>query len=1143
MFFEDKLPKNKDINYLEDKESKHPLLQLIYNTKQNKKVDESSNILISPNSSKYNSSSSLLLKNKNKNEKNDPQNNVENSQNKIKKNSKNNNNINIEESNNVDSKSNNSSNVSISYYNKRNNNEEKLTKIIDFSSDFSNNSETKNNMKENQFSLMRQKSTITSNNLMFPKICKPNNIEKDGEYNTIVNLKYNPQNLINNQNYNNNSIYISEPKKSNYSFLQKFNENKTKYQKSIEFCLLRNKISNNSYNSRFLTFSTSNKISFKNSEKNTELKGNLNTIETDNSNKLKNSLFLRNNFEKGEINNKIFNRRKSVNFNYKPSLLKLKRKNNNFPENIVNNQLTLNKSKKNIFFSLPKNEKLISKSVLNKFNDDTISISPILKERVNIKRLTIKKSNKIVKKMMGLGEIKETNDKNIKKNTNNNINNINSIENLNNIKRNEANFRYPYRRDKGKRMTQVYDNNFSFFNNLLDRKYEIINNNNNKNIDNLKKHFNENKKSIRKNIKHFTIMNIVNKNSKAYKLILQNQIKSNNFSLINKKSNDKNFLVKENFSSRSESFSSSGNSENTIILIHKKENYNPFESRNIFDNYTMDKDEEKYINKKRTKLIDEAIEDNKSSYLFNIYNEELKNYFIKNCVVDKITENIFKDFEPLENKVESKKESEQKIKNCIKTSFNQILKKSHKYLNSFEKTINLGKSLIKEENIKIELKINSKYFLDTSHIYKELLKQFELKWNNKKTKEYYYKRMLQVFSLGKKSKSQKLFYHNRKGEKKKKTLEKIDKDFYLYKERIKKFINLNINSLHLRLMDYNKEIIDIDRKSRFNSKQMINISKYYKNQSKALNSKLILSRPNIKMSIFRNSRENTSKITRKRRTSEDGGENKKLSNFLKIQKEFGLNGKNESFAKFAKLYRISIKPKLSSKLDYIIKKFKEEFNEKKNKDAVSQKELLFNQAKNDLDNYNILKNREMFSYTINNQFDIGKRFSKMFNLKKNKILLDKKLKIDSMTIKFAGIDQLTKEASLIKTQEMENDLPDMKFFEKIVHFFQKRNISKFEDLVQSRPEAFNKIVNKQEFTTGNTLLIYATQYNLKSVIELLLLKGADPNIQNKFGNSALHLAYNNDNVFIINLLIEHGADTKLKNCNRILPWQMSKFIN
>jgi len=1127
MFLEDKLPKNKDINYLEDKESKHPLLQFIYNIKEHKKFDENSYISLSPKSSKFNSFTSLFLKNKNK------KNNFEENQSKLKKNSKNNNSK-IEESNSIDNKSNNSSNISVSFSNNKNKNEEKLTKIIDFSSDFSNNSEIKNNMNENRLSLMRQKSTPTSNNLLFPKIGNHNTIKKEEEYNTIANLKYNPQSLINNQKYNNNSIYISEPNKGNYSFFQKFNDNKTKYQKSIEFCLLRNKINNNSYNSRFLTFSTSNKISdFKNSEKSIELKENLNTIETDNSNKLKNSLFYKNIIEKGEINNKILNRRKSVNFNYQPNLLKLEGINNSIPQNIVNNQLSFNKSKKNLFLSLPKNEKLKSKQVLNQFNADTISISPILKERVNIKRLTIKKSNKILKKMMGFGEIKQSNDNIIN-------NNINSINNLNNIKKSESNFRYPYRRDKGKRMTQIYENNFNFFNHLLDRKYEIINNKKktNNNFDNLKKNFIENKENVRKRIKHFTIMNSVNKNNMTNKLIFPNQLKINKSNLINQKSIDKNYFVKEIISSRSESFASSENSENTIILIHKKED-NLFDNRNLIDKY----DEEEYLKKKRTKLINETIEDNTSSYLFNIYNEELKNYFIKNCVVDKITENIFKDFEPLENKVETKKESEQKINNYIKTSFNQILKKSHKYLNSCEKAINFGKSFIKEKNVKIELKIYSKYFLDTSLIYQELLKQFELKWYSKKTKEYYYKKMLQVFSLEKKSNSQKYFYHNRKGKKREKTLEKIDKDFYLYKERIKKDINLNINTFHLRLMNYAKTKIDKGRKSKFNSKQMINTSKFYKNQSNALNSKTILSHPNIKLSLFRNSRENTFKMVRKRRTSEDGGENKKLSNFLKIQKEFGFNGKTESFNKFAKLYRISLKPKHSSKLDYIVQKFKEEFIEKKNKAVISEKELLFNQAKNDIDNYNILKNRKIFSYTINNQINIGKKFSRLFNLKKNKLQLDKKLKIDSMTIKFAGIDQLTKEAALIKTQEMENDLPDVKLFEKIVTYFHKRRISKFENLVNNRAEAFNKIVNKQEFTTGNTLLIYATQYNLKSVVELLLLKGADPNIQNKFGNSALHLAYKNDNVFIINLLIEHGADTKLKNSNRILPWQMSKFIN
>ena len=239
MFLEEMLPKNKDINYLEDKESKHPLLQLIYNTKEQKKVDENSSISISHKSSKYHSFTSLYLKNKNKNENNDPQNTVENNQSKLKNN------------NSVINKSNNSINVNNSFNNKKNNNAEKITKIIDFSSDFSNNSEDKNNMKENKFDLMREKPTPTENNLLFPKIGNPSNIKKEREYNPIVNLKKNPQNFINNQQYNNNSIYISEPKIGNYSFFQKFNNDKTKYQKSIEFCLLRNKISNNSYNSDF----------------------------------------------------------------------------------------------------------------------------------------------------------------------------------------------------------------------------------------------------------------------------------------------------------------------------------------------------------------------------------------------------------------------------------------------------------------------------------------------------------------------------------------------------------------------------------------------------------------------------------------------------------------------------------------------------------------------------------------------------------------------------------------------------------------------------------------------------------------------------------------------------------------------------
>ena len=147
-----------------------------------------------------------------------------------------------------------------------------------------------------------------------------------------------------------------------------------------------------------------------------------------------------------------------------------------------------------------------------------------------------------------------------------------------------------------------------------------------------------------------------------------------------------------------------------------------------------------------------------------------------------------------------------------------------------------------------------------------------------------------------------------------------------------------------------------------------------------------------------------------------------------------------------------------------------------------------------------------------------------------------------MTIKFAGIDQLTKEASLIKTHEIEKDLPDVKLFDEFASAIQRRKINQFDILIQKKEEGFNRIINKQEISTGNTLLIYATLNNLKSLVELLLLKGANPNIQNKFGNTPLHIAFKNDNAFIVNLLFEYGADKKIKNSNGLFPWQMSKSI-
>ena len=141
------------------------------------------------------------------------------------------------------------------------------------------------------------------------------------------------------------------------------------------------------------------------------------------------------------------------------------------------------------------------------------------------------------------------------------------------------------------------------------------------------------------------------------------------------------------------------------------------------------------------------------------------------------------------------------------------------------------------------------------------------------------------------------------------------------------------------------------------------------------------------------------------------------------------------------------------------------------------------------------------------------------------------------------IDKITGKSSLIKAIEEEKDSPEIKLFDEIVSSLQNRKISTFNELFEDEEENILKIINYKEFSSGNTMLIYAIKNNLKSAVELLLLKGADPNIQNKFGNSALHEAYMNGNPYIINLLLEYDADEQLRNNKGLYPWQFEKNNN
>ena len=1062
MLLEDKIPKNKNINSLEIKEAKHPLLQLLYN---NKRKDGHNKIQIkdNKNAKKFKFSDLLNLKYRRKSIsyiKEIKLNNITPKKNKIN----NNDNLSEYKLNNSNSFSCNSSKSESKE--EKNNKNGQLNNIKNIK---------KINLSKNPvFNERKDISILPDTNIIFPNLTQSKNLfnlkkkPKDGNI-----FEHNKESdfLHNNINFNNKTIFVSEAKSFRHNNNQKFFGDKVLCQKTVEFSLLMNKSPKNSFKNLTLKETYPNNLpdfeiySEKNNNKDIfftpDKKIKNNTINQ--SNKNNNNLINKFTTENTELNS-IFNQSKTINFSNKLILFK-KDKNNPFNldkskdfdkrksfilyKKDKNNPFNLDKSKyfdkRKSFISLkPRDNKdLDSKELLKTFNPETLSVTQSAKRRINIKKISNNKK---------FFKIKNENKK--KNNRNNNI-----------------------------ILSPIKTNIQKFFNNM--------------NIND----------EIKETPKHFISKKDISNNplSKFYNLISkQNKL--------NKNCNYEDSLFTDN-----EPIKKSDN----IIVLQSSTTY--YDINRIFCKQLLNKDEDEYINKKRAKILEKVLKNNKESSLYNSYNEEIKNYYLKNYAIDKITERIFENFEPLENRIENIKEKIEKQEKELKEILLEILNKSHKYCFSMNKIIKLGMSLLKGKKINKKVKIENHYILEMFDIYPSLLKQFEIKWNNKRRKEYYYKKMIEIFSSRDEISNTKV---------NKRISLALDKDYFIYKERINNEINidLSINTLHLKIKNEKERR---DSKSSNNSRKRLSTVKYKNILNTKFNSKIQILSQFAQNKIDKNdSKKNLKKIARVATI------NAKVDNLTKIQKEIGFTKHNENFEKFAKLYRISQKPLIT-----FPNKKNNENEDKKIFNFNLEKESKFNTVKANLDNYNILKNRKIFRYSNTKQFNLEKRFSQIYKSHKNKIQLDKKNKIDNITIKFAGMDQLTKEAATIKTQEIERDLPDTKLFDKFVSVIQRRKLNLFDILIQKKEEGFNRIINKQEFNTGNTLLIYCTQNNLKSLVELLLLKGADPNIKNKFGNTALHIAFKNDNVFIINLLLEYKADQKIKNNNGLLPWQLSKSIN
>ena len=70
---------------------------------------------------------------------------------------------------------------------------------------------------------------------------------------------------------------------------------------------------------------------------------------------------------------------------------------------------------------------------------------------------------------------------------------------------------------------------------------------------------------------------------------------------------------------------------------------------------------------------------------------------------------------------------------------------------------------------------------------------------------------------------------------------------------------------------------------------------------------------------------------------------------------------------------------------------------------------------------------------------------------------------------------------------------------------------------------------------GTTGLIIASGKGYSEVVQLLLEDGADPNIQNKDGESSLHRACHGGHVDIIRMLLDYGADCNILDTEQNTP--------
>ena len=183
-----------------------------------------------------------------------------------------------------------------------------------------------------------------------------------------------------------------------------------------------------------------------------------------------------------------------------------------------------------------------------------------------------------------------------------------------------------------------------------------------------------------------------------------------------------------------------------------------------------------------------------------------------------------------------------------------------------------------------------------------------------------------------------------------------------------------------------------------------------------------------------------------------------------------------------------------------------------------------------------------YDFSVINKYEIEKKYIQNFT--KNKDFFFKRIKIKNKKNK--EIIKQKKELNFLKGNYMFKNMIDYRTDE--IKAKMKNNIQSpvemlFYHIKEHDFDEFCELFERKQIDLNarnqdkDSFLIYAVKCKAINFVSYLLKRGIDVNLENKYGNTALHYAFMDQNYELADVLLQHDADEFKMNVFGKTPWQ------